>query len=127
MIDKSQTIHGQHTYTTSGNHSPIIGTGAQVGAFDNSYRGALDNIDLQALAAELRDLRSEMKRLSSDEAEHDVALGEVAKAEAAAKAGDTEGLRTALKSAGKWALEVAEKIGVGVAIAAIKPLVTGSP
>jgi hypothetical protein len=75
--------------------------------------------DLPALASELSRLRQEMKKLAA-EPEEDVAVGQVAIAEKAAKDGDPKGVSEALKGAGKWALSVAEKIGVGVATQALK-------
>jgi hypothetical protein len=78
-----------------------------------------DPSDLVALARELAQLRSAMKNDAST-ADHDVAIGEIAGAEKAAAQGDEEGARAHLKSAGKWALDTSQKIGVGVAVAAIK-------
>lgn len=66
---------------------------------------------------ELAKLRWAMKAEAKGEAEEDVALGEIAKAEAAAKSGHEKGALQALKSAGTWAVSVADTIGVGVAIA----------
>jgi hypothetical protein len=75
--------------------------------------------DLTALAKQLDDLRKAM-RADASEPDHDEALGAVAAAQKAAAAGDKAGAFDKLKSAGKWALGVAEKIGVDVAAAAIK-------
>ena len=41
------------------------------------------------------------------------------------KAGDQKGAIQALKLAGNWAFSVAEKIGVGVTVAAMKPYFVG--
>lgn len=79
----------------------------------------MQDSELPALAADLERLRSEMKAVAT-EPDHDVAIGQVAAAEKAAKEGDAEGASNALKNAGKWALSVAEKIGVGVATQALK-------
>jgi len=49
-----------------------------------------------------------------------VALGEVAQAELAARAGDGPQALKHLASAGKWAFDVATKIGAAVAAYAIK-------
>lgn len=76
-------------------------------------------LDLPKLVDDLSKLRGEMKKQSS-EPEHDVAVGEIAAAEAAAKAGDEKSVLDHLKNAGQWALEVGMKIGVPVAIEAIK-------
>jgi hypothetical protein len=124
VISSLKISHDQYTYTTTGHHSPII-TGHHV-TFDTSHSNNV-NIDLKQLANDLADLRREMKRLSNGTAEQDAVLGEVAKAETAARSGDRDGVIQAMKRAGKWAFDVAEKVGVGVAIAVLKPLVTGVP
>jgi hypothetical protein len=50
----------------------------------------------------------------------DIAIGALANAEVAAKKDDESKTIEHLKSTGKWALSYAEKIGTGVAVAAIK-------
>jgi hypothetical protein len=75
--------------------------------------------DLNELARELAQLRTAM-RSEAKEADDDLKVAAVAEAEKAAKGGNGPAALEALKSAGGWALDVAEKIGVGVAIAAIK-------
>jgi hypothetical protein len=75
--------------------------------------------DLNKLAGELAQLRTAM-RSQAKEVEDDLKVAAVAEAEKAAKEGNGPATLEALKSAGGWALGVAEKIGVGVAIAAIK-------
>ncbi|MDG2530112.1 hypothetical protein [Caulobacter endophyticus] len=114
MVDQRQ----QHTYTT-GDNSVLIGAGATTGDV-SLQQGA--PIDLAALAAELDTLRAAMKAQATGAAEEDVAIGAVAAAQAAAKAGDESGALKALKSAGKWALGVAEKVAAPIATAALKPL-----
>jgi hypothetical protein len=52
--------------------------------------------------------------------EHDIAVADVGKAKKAAEAKDSAKLAVSLKSAGKWALDVATKIGVSLATEAIK-------
>lgn len=54
------------------------------------------------------------------EAEHYIAFGEIAKAEKSAKDEDSSGVAESLTSAGKWALDVAAKIGTSLATEAIK-------
>ncbi|HUP61110.1 MAG TPA: hypothetical protein VNA69_11885 [Thermoanaerobaculia bacterium] len=82
-----------------------------------SERGS--EIDLPKLAQELSALRTAMTPGVSD-SEKAVALGEVAQAERAALANDGPGVIKHLASAGRWALETAEKIGVALAAALIK-------
>jgi hypothetical protein len=76
-------------------------------------------LDVHALAEELGRLRAAMKR-EATAPEQDVAVAEVARAEIAAKEGNTQQALQHLKAAGTWAFDVATKIGVGVATAAIK-------
>ena len=75
--------------------------------------------DLPTLAEQLAKLRAEMKK-NATEPEQDVAVGAVAAAEAAAKKGDEKSVLDHLKTAGQWAMEIGLKVGVPVAIEAIK-------
>ena len=77
------------------------------------------SIDFTQLASELSRLRQEMKKEAVDP-EHDMAVSDVAKAEQAAKAGDSSQVVQHLKSAGKWALDIATKIGTTVAAEVLK-------
>ena len=49
-----------------------------------------------------------------------MALGEVARAEEAAKAKDSSKVAESLKAAGKWTLDIATKIGTSLATEALK-------
>jgi hypothetical protein len=80
-------------------------------------------LDIEALAEELGRLRVALREHGS-EPEHDLALGEVAAAEKAAKEGDSDGALRHLKQAGQWALGVATEIGVPVATAALKSVLS---
>ena len=84
----------------------------------NQFQGN-EGIDLPTLAEQLAKLRSEMKK-EATEPEQDIEVGAVAAAEAAAKKGDEKSAMEHLQSAGKWALEMGVRIGVPVAIDAIK-------
>jgi hypothetical protein len=77
--------------------------------------------DLATLAEQLATLRVAMKTdADKTDPTHDIAIGQVAAAENAAKAGDKRGALAALKQVGSWGLHVAEKIGVELAAALIK-------
>jgi hypothetical protein len=80
------------------------------------------NIDITLLADELTLLREAMKKESST-ADQDTAVGAIAAAEIAARAGNTKKMRSHLKSAGKWAFDVATKIGISVAAKALEPYI----
>ena len=58
------------------------------------------------------------KRAKTDD--QDIALAEIAKAKKAAKEKNIEKIIEALKSAGKWALDVATKIGTTLVAEALK-------
>jgi hypothetical protein len=76
-------------------------------------------IDLPTLAKELGQLRAAMKKAEGKD-DQDEAIGAVAAAEKAAVNGDGPTTLQHLNTAGKWALGIAEKIGVTVATEAIK-------
>jgi hypothetical protein len=78
-----------------------------------------EDIDLPKLAQELSLLLEELQEEASN-GKHYIALGEVARAEEAAKSDDGPRALEHLAKAGKWALDVATNIGTTVAAAAIK-------
>ena len=61
-----------------------------------------------------------MKQENEGTDEQDEAIGAVVAAQKAAAKGDGQTVLQHLKAAGKWTLGVAEKIGVAVAMEAIK-------
>ena len=79
----------------------------------------IGQIDLRTLAVELATLRHEMRQIATDPGQ-DMAVGQIAAAETAAREGDSGSVLRHLKSAGKWAFDVATKIGVSVASEALK-------
>nr|WP_294511494.1 hypothetical protein [uncultured Rhodopila sp.] len=86
------------------------------------------SVELPQLADELAKLRIAMKAYADDsDPAHDIATGQIATAEHAARVGDRQGTAAALKAAGAWALKIAEEIGVGVAVASIKGAIGLSP
>jgi hypothetical protein len=97
--------------------------GHNVHAHDMTFQQAgaqlLGHIDMRTLAGELATLRGKMRQ-SATEPEQDIAIGHIAAAETAAQKGDRGSVLSSLKSAGKWAFDVATKIGVSVASEAIK-------
>jgi hypothetical protein len=99
----------------------VAGRNANVSnnTFQQVWNEAGGKIDLAQLASQLATLRSALRNEPTS-AEQDVAIGAVAQAETAAAAKDGPGALAHLRSAGKWALGVAEKIGVDVATGAIK-------
>jgi AbiTii len=88
-------------------------------SFIQVLRGAIGDSSLAALAGELERVRAEMAGQSKT-AEQDAAVAAVAQAEDAAKKGDAQGVLAYLKSAGRWAMDVATGIGSSVATKAIE-------
>jgi hypothetical protein len=87
--------------------------------FNQMWNQLGGGIDLSELASELETLRATLKDQATAP-DHDLAVGEVAAAEIAAKGGDGPKALEHLKKAGGWALGVATAIGTTVAAAAIK-------
>lgn len=87
--------------------------------FNQLWNQVNESIDLTSLAKELSQLRQEMRKIATD-AEHDISIGSIAMAEAAAEAGDGPTALQHLAKAGKWALNAATNIGTGIAVAALK-------
>ena len=109
----------------------VVGSHATTGnieAHGDINQSQPTTIDFSSLARELADLRLRL-RASTDVADPqaDIDIGKIASAEAAAKKGDTNGIRNNLKGVGEWVLDVATKIGVGLAIAALKDAIGTKP
>jgi hypothetical protein len=118
IIIKEQIMGDKYTVGQAG------AVGPQSHAHDMNFnqlwqQGADEKIDLTTLATELSLLRSKLKE-EATEPHQDAAVGAIASAEVAAKEGKGPEALEHLAKAGKWALGVAEKIGVGVATAALK-------
>ncbi len=105
------------TYNISG---PAFAVGPGAHAHNNTFQQSQGGIDLPTLAEELERLRVAMKQDLEAPPEQDEAIGAVAAAEKAAKQGDGPAAIRYLKSAGIWALRIAEKIGVAVATEVLK-------
>jgi uncharacterized protein YjbI with pentapeptide repeats len=133
VVRGGQTIIGQITApTTIGsttmngdtniNHGQAGVVGRDAHAHDMTFQQVVNqgSIDLPRLADELARLRTAMKQEADGTDEHDEAIGAVAAAGKAAGQGDGPAALQHLKSAGKWTLGVAEKIGVAVAVEALK-------
>lgn len=120
-LEKGGITMSEFKNTIQGNFQGAMGDGAQ--ATNLSYNQIGDRIensmDLLSLAGDLLKLRQAMSE-EAREPTHYIALGEVAKAEEAATAKDSSKVAESLKGAGKWALDVATKIGASLATEAIK-------
>jgi hypothetical protein len=105
------------TYNIPG-QAAAVGPGAH--AHDNTFQQIQAGMDLPRLAEELGRLRAAMKGEATGTREQDKAIEAVADAEAAATKGDGPAALRYLKGAGTWAFGIAEKLGVAVAIDALK-------
>lgn len=114
-----QELNMESKYKITGGNQGAVGDQAEAHDFTQVSNQTLGSIDMTALASELSRLRAEARK-EATEPEHDIAVSEIAKAEQAAKEGQGSKVMEHLKSAGKWALDVATKIGTSVALEAIK-------
>ncbi len=87
--------------------------------FNQIWQQNKEKVDLSTLNRELEKLRNTLQT-SAETAEHYSEIGAIATAEIEANKGNGANALHALSKAGKWSLGVAEKIGVGVATAALK-------
>jgi hypothetical protein len=92
---------------------------AQDMTFTQTWSRVESKLDLDQLAADLRQLRETLEREGNEPAQK-LATGAVAAAEQSARQKDGPKALEYLKAAGAWALSVAEKIGVEVAAKALK-------
>ncbi len=119
VVILTQEVYMDSKYKVTGGNIGAIGDGAEAHNVIQVSNQTLGSIDIATLAGELSRLRAEARK-EATEPEHDISVSELAKAEQAAKAGESSKVVEHLRAAGKWALEVATKIGTGVAIEAIK-------
>src|SRR4030095_145114 len=117
----------QYVEVVMGDQYNISGQAGAVGrqahahdmTFSQTWQKLEGSVDLNRLAAELQQLHEAMRR-DATEPGHQLAAGAVAAAEQSARQGDGPKTIEYLKSAGKWTLSIAEKVGVDVAAAVIK-------
>jgi hypothetical protein len=117
-INKGIIIHGGAI------NADAIGVGDQATAISNASHEAASQLDLPKLAAELQQLRAALRK-EATEREHDASVVAVGAAEQAAREGNGKAALEHLKKAGKWAFDVATKIGVSIASDALKTALKG--
>lgn len=103
------------------NQAGAVGPGAQAQHinFSQTWLQIQSQTDTGQLASELGRLREHLLSQASSPDET-IEVGMIANAEKEARSGNGPKALEYLSKAGKWSLGVAEKIGVGVAVAAIK-------
>lgn len=114
--NRPEHVGGDSISATVGDHNTGVAVGKNINQIWNEKQ---KDLDLPTLAGELSTLRMTMKE-TAVEPEHDIAVGEVAAAESAAKGGDGPTALQHLKNAGQWALDIAVRLAVPVATEAIK-------
>ncbi|MBP1146083.1 hypothetical protein JOE33_003006 [Pseudomonas sp. PvP027] len=92
---------------------------AENNIFNQALQQAGATLDFAALAAELEILRKSLRAQATD-FDHDQAIVSIGAAESSAMIQDGEGALKHLKSAGKWAFDMATEIGTSVAAQAIQ-------
>jgi len=120
-VKMSQAGDGGDTFNVPGRAAVVAGRGSQVSGVNyvEAWEGTSGGLDLNVAVTELALLRAELKKLATT-SEEDAALGAVAGAEIAAGEGDGARMLELLGRAGSWALAVAEKVGIPVAVAALR-------
>jgi uncharacterized protein YjbI with pentapeptide repeats len=101
-------------------HGPVGAVGDNATAHDFQQVWNEMGINASKLAEALEQLRNAMRDKNEGTLEQERAIAVVAEAEEAARKGDGPTALQRLKAASKWALHVAEEIGVGLAVEAIK-------
>jgi hypothetical protein len=117
LVTIEGTAMSRDTYNISGQAGAV---GHQSHAHDMTLQQIQNSLDLPKLAEELGRLRTAMKQKTEGTREQDKAVAAVAEAEEAAIKGDGQTALRHLKTAGKWALEVAKEIVVPVAVEVMK-------
>jgi hypothetical protein len=101
------------------NRALVVGKNNQLEHITSTQIFDVKEENLSQLAQALNVLRQRMKQEPGGVLQ-DVAIGHIAAAEEAANNSDKSTMLTHLKSAGRWALSVAEKIGVDAAAEVLK-------
>jgi hypothetical protein len=110
------------TYNIRKSQSASIGPGGVVNQphLEQANTGnALAGFDMPALAGQLEELISELRKSAAEPAQYQ-ALAEVSQAAQAAREQDKATTAQHLKQAGRWVLAIAEKVGVPLAVSALK-------
>jgi hypothetical protein len=111
------------TYNINAKNVGGVGPGDHRLTINQGQKASAQQIDVRELAKELARLHAQMQadmKGGPDLPERQAAVGAVEAAEEAAKEGDRTTALQRLTGAGQWALDVATKVGVGIATEALK-------
>ena len=123
LLDKAMNSNNENSrragIVVENNHGVVSGEGSKFESVTFDQRSVSFEGDFSKIADQLSLLKNTMVPLATG-AVHFKQLAAVAEAEEAAKSSDGTKLSEALKNTGSWTLETARKIGVPVAVQAIK-------
>ncbi|MET8702681.1 hypothetical protein ABZW10_28035 [Kitasatospora sp. NPDC004723] len=116
----NEAEHVEHNTYNNYGQTGAVGPNASVSnnTFNQAWALRPQELDLGKLAVDLASLRAAMQT-QAQTAEEMISAGDVARAEVEANQGDGQSTLTHLRSAGRWALEIASRIGTETAILAI--------
>ncbi|MBR9820211.1 MAG: hypothetical protein GYB51_04335 [Rhodobacteraceae bacterium] len=122
FIDKYQSNHGVNmsNYTFNAEAHGQFGDGGTANFAENLYQGGATSDEMNALVRELDQLYVALNENTDGSAQAKKEASAIENAKEAADRGDQKGVIHYLKSTGQWTLDIAAKIGVPVAVAAIK-------
>ena len=109
---------GDSKYNISGGQIGAVGDNASASNFTQN-QGSQQPLDMKALAEQLGQV-AEVAQRKATEPEHQMAIGSIQAAKAAAEKGDEAKALSFLKTAGKWALDIATDISAKIAAEVIK-------
>lgn len=116
MENREKDKVGGSAINISGGQQGVVGHNASVGSITQVSQAP---VDIKELTDSIVRLREAMAAEAADSEQY-IALGSVASAEKEAKAGNQSKAIEYLKSAGQWAADMAQKIGVNVITKAIQ-------
>jgi hypothetical protein len=117
IVNQGGVTMGNETYQ---NYGQIGAQGHNAHAHDMTFNQIVNSFDLPALAKELTELREEMAKRGDSSPQAVIAQGEAAKAEMAAKEGNTSKVVEYLKAGGQGLLDIARETSKELLVAAIK-------
>lgn len=106
-------------YNISGGQQGAVGDNATAHDFTQQQITQQQPVDLKVLAEQLGQVVAAAKTQAT-EPEHQLAIGSIEAAKAAAEKGDESKALSFLKTAGKWVLGIADDIGAKIAVEVIK-------
>jgi len=108
-------------YSISGGQQGAVGDNATAHNFTQTQaaQSSTAPVDLAVLASQLQQLAVAAQERATDP-EHQMAIGAIQAAKSAAEKGDESKAISFLKTAGKWALDIATDIGAKVAAELLK-------